>query len=233
MRLLFVFVVLLNVLYAGWHFYMPRDKEVKTGHLPVGLKTLTLLHEEQVPSVATARVDAVTQDEEGENPVKPIESKSEVVESACYTLGPFRDKNIMEQLQSAIAELVTDISVRKRKESEKHRYWVYVPAQKNRKQAKLMAKKLREKNINDFYVVLGGESRNSISLGHFKNAKHANRRAEKVAKLGFKTEINVIYRDYDMYWLDYRVDAVNGESGLSVDEYASDGVSQLVRDCKS
>lgn len=155
---------------------------------------------------------------------KPVES--------CYTLGPFKDKDIMQQVRVSLSEHVKDMSVRKLSDSEKHRYWVYIPPLKNRRQAKLMVNKLRESNVKDFYIILNGDTRNGVSLGHFKEQLHANRRFKKVSNLGYNVEIKVIYREFDVYWLDYQNNKSQSDVGFSVEEYATEGVSELVRDCE-
>jgi len=239
MRILLAFVIILNLLYAGWEYLNPAANSNFVHPLADNLKTLELLHEPVVEALITEE-NALAENndvaEESSNQLEMSDSGDEasslmIDEPSCYTLGPFKDKNIMQQLRETIAEYVTDMSVRKRQESEKHRYWVYVPALPDRKQAKLVAKQLRQKNLNDFYIVLSGKSKNSISLGHYREQKHANLRMKRVIDLGLKAEIDVIYRDYDIYWLDYKVDEVSGEPGFSVDEYISEGVSQLARDC--
>ena len=239
MRILLVFIIILNLLYAGWEYLSPAVVNNVIPPMADNLKTLELLHEVKTaesPDVETGLGLEIKNNEVKSGSIVDIDVDSglKAVDAvSCYTLGPFKDESIMRQLRESIAEYVTDISVRKRQESEKHRYWVYVPAMPDRKQARLVAKKLRQKKVNDFYIVLSGDAKNSISLGHFREPKHANRRMKRVVDLGFKVEINVIYRDYDIYWLDYQVETVNGAPGFSVDEYISDGVSQLFRACKS
>ncbi len=235
MRIFLVLIVILNLLYAGWAFLSPSKEGVGVAPLAGDLKMLELLHEDEVVALQGAAAEL-------NNSIASAVGVSESVVSAelksadskaCYTLGPFKDESIMLQLRESIAEYVTNISVRKRQQSEKHRYWVHMPALADRKQAKLMAKKLRQKKVNDFYIVLSGEAKNGISLGHFRLPQHANRRVKRLTGLGFRAEINIIYRDYDIYWLDYQVDTVDGVADFSVEEYVSDGISQLIRDCKA
>lgn len=237
MRIFLVFIVVLNLLYAGWEYLNPVTSKDVVQPLADNLKTLELLNEDKIDVLKVADQARKLEVEQGvEKPlavadVAEVESEIMQESAICYTLGPFKDENIMLQLRDSIAEFVTDLSIRKRQQSIKHRYWVYVPALSGKKQAKLMAKKLRQKQINDFYIVLRGSEKNSISLGHFREPAHANRRMRKVADLGFNAQIKVIYREYDIYWLDYRVETGSGEPGFSVDEYISEGVSQLVRGC--
>ncbi len=235
MRILLVFIIVLNLLYAGWEYLNPVVRDGGVPALANSLKTLELLNEDKIDLLKMQAEDnKLAEPANTEDVGEPVDSiPSESAESkTCYTLGPFKDKNIMQQLRESIAEYVSDIEVRKRQQSIKHRYWVYVPALPNKKQAKLMAKSLRQKKINDFYIVLSGSEKNSISLGHFREPTHANRRVKKVVALGFNAEIKVIYREYDIYWLDYQVNSDSAGADFSVDEYISDGVSQLVRDCR-
>lgn len=234
MRILLILIVALNLLYIGWEYLSPGVVSQVPSAMPGSLKTLELLHEGDAlaksPESTEGNDAGLTQVESSMTQAGEAQGHSR--QASCYTLGPFKDENIMQQLRESIAEYVTDISVRKRQQSIKHRYWVHVPALPDRKQAKLMAKKLRKKKINDFYIVLSGSQKNSISLGHFRDPKHANRRMKQVNDLGIAAETDVIYREYDIYWLDYQVDSMNGKSDFSVEEYISDGVSQLVRDCQ-
>lgn len=238
MRVLLIFIIILNLLYAGWEFLNPAENRNEIGSMSDSLKKLELLNEPEsaIKPPAANVLENEPDDKERLKQVADVNSRVDVngvaIDSiSCYTLGPFKDKNIMQQLRETIAEYVTDVTVRKRKESEKHRYWVYVAALPDRKQARLTAKQLRQKGINDFYIVLSGGSKNSISLGHFREPKHANLIMKRVIDLGFKAGIEVIYRDYDIYWLDYKVDGGGGESGFTVKEYISEGISQLARDC--
>jgi len=247
MRILLIFIIILNLLYAGWEYISPTAVTDVIPPMADDLTALELLHEaepgmqpgmQQLPEIEN--LSEVVSDTgiqlsavEADSGVVINSGTKSISSISCYTLGPFRDENIMQQLRESITEYVTNVSVRKRQESEKHRYWVYVPAVGGRKKAKLMAKKLRQKDVNDFYIVLSGSAKNSISLGHYREPKHANRRVKRVTGLGFNAQVKVIYREYDIYWLDYEVDAVNGVAGFSVDEYISEGVSQIARDCKA
>ena len=244
MRLFLVFIILLNVLYAGWEYLSPAVTDNGIPPLPDNLKTLELLREtkESVEeSVDTGSVDSVENDElDGSNNEGMEESQVVVVTQAiekesqvrsCFTLGPFKDKDIMQQVRLSLSEQVKGMEVRKLRDSEKHRYWVYIPSLGSRKKAKNMVEQLTEKDVKDFYIILNGDTRNGISLGHFKEQFHANRRFRKVKRLGFKAEIKVIYREFDVYWLDYEQKIEASSTPFSIDEYVTEGVSQLEREC--
>ncbi len=246
MRLLFIVIIALNLLYAIWEYRSPVDRERIHAPLAEDLNRLVLLNELNTEDddvgtgTGTAGISDATDDEEpgatGDEETEiaaDLASGAEQAGMACFTLGPYKDREIMEQLKESLAENVAEVSVRKRQQLEKHRYWVYIPVLLDRKAAKAMAKKLRSKNIKDFYIVLSGKKKNSISLGHYREPNHANRRVRKVIELGFEAEIDVIYREYDIYWLDYRIDRGKDGSGdvFSIDEFITDGVTKLDRQC--
>ena len=252
MRLFLVFIILLNLLYAAWQFLNPSVSDNSIAPLPDNLRTLELLRETRV-SPETEGVDNEDQqrgDESGDElAIADVTSgnvtldnvasgdagkDAEMVElvASCYTLGPFKDKEIMQQLKISLSEHVQNMSVRKLRESEKHRYWVYIPSLGSRKRARQMVERLRGSQIKDFYIILNGDARNGVSLGHFKEQRHANRRFKKVKDLGFNAEIKVIYRDFDVYWLDYQFAGDQVEGAFSIQEYVTEGVSQLERQCK-
>ena len=95
-----------------------------------------------------------------------------------------------------------------------------------------MARKLKQSKLKDFYVVLGGETKNSISLGHFKEPAYANRRARKVSQLGFDASIEVIYKKYNVHWIDYRAAKDDAELESMINNHVSEGVSRINRSCE-
>lgn len=240
MRLLLIFLIILNLLYAGWVYFSPAPTDNSLSPVVGDLKQLELLNEkERVTELELAESEQGTA---GQPDVADIDTGSGTgtatgsetnasLSLSCYTVGPFKDRSVMQQLRDSLSDHVSDVRVRKLTESEKHRYWVYLPALSSRKQAKAMAARLREKKIEDFYIVLKGDNKHSISLGHFREQKHANRRRKGLGKLGFDVEIDVIYRDLDVYWLDYRLSGPESDPGFELTEYVTEGVSQISRAC--
>jgi hypothetical protein len=232
MRLILILVAV-NVLYAGWEYLRPADAGSQLPPMDTRLARLQLLHEREAAvdaveatgepadqSLVADKPSAPEQDQQQDSPAKP----------KCYTLGPFKDRKIMQRVSESMAEQVDDISLRTLQESEKHRYWVYIPAAEDMAAAKQVAAQLRAKDFRDFYIVLRGDARNSISLGHFREAEHASRRLKKVTDMGFNADIEIIYRDYDVYWLDYRV-AGDEDAPAVADNYLAEGVSRITRPC--
>jgi len=232
MRLVLILVAI-NILYAGWEYLRPSD----AGSLPPPMDSrfarLQLLHEREaaVDMQLENNIEADLSTAAEQQVLQPqSQPQTAQVKQMCYTLGPFKDKKIMQRVSESMAEQVDDISLRTLQESEKHRYWVHIPAAANITAAKQLASQLRAKDFRDFYIVLRGDAKNSISLGHFREPGHASRRLKKVTDMGFDADIEIIYRDYDVYWLDYRV-AGNEDAQSVADNYLAEGVSRITRPC--
>ena len=220
MRIFLVFLVVLNLVYGVWQHYVPVSQVDRLPAMSKGLKSLELLSEVETVSVklSDASVESVT--------------KESPVATACYTLGPFKDKDLSDKAMAMLRGHVSDLKHRTREENEQQRYWVYIPSLKNRSEAIAKSKQLAKKKINDYYIIRTGDKNNGISLGHFKEKVHAYRRLEKLKSLGFEVEIEPIYHTYIVHWLDYRLSGEQPvENGVLV-EFQDDGIARLDRSCE-
>lgn len=230
MRLVLILVAI-NILYAGWEYLQPSAAGDQPQSMDSRLTRLQLLHEREVAVDAGDDTEADAGHLAAEKLAAPqAQQQNNLAKSMCYTLGPFKDRKIMQRVSESMAEQVDDISLRTLQESEKHRYWVHIPAAENIVEAKQLAAQLRAKDFRDFYIVLRGDAKNSISLGHFREPEHASRRLKKVSDMGFDADIEIIYREYDVYWLDYRV-AGDVDAQAVADNYLAEGVSRITRPC--
>ena len=110
MRILFYYLVLLNLLYAGWEYLRPTQTSVEVPPLSKSLATLELLEGSHNESAIELNNDTAETIEKSPERVEADEQeKSPLV---CHTLGPFKDEGIMQQVKESIAEAVQDVSVR-------------------------------------------------------------------------------------------------------------------------
>ena len=228
MRVLFYYLLVLNLLYAGWEYVQPTSQGVVVASLPEGLTQLELLSEVAV-KYAENEIPSNAESEKVASEEVEVEAPLEL---SCFTLGPFKDELVVRQIRESMAEEIEGIKVRTLEESEKHRYWVYIPSLPSRKQAKDVAYKLKRSKLKDYYVVLSGNTKNSISLGHFKEPGFANRRAKKVRDLGFAASIEVIYKKFNIHWIDYRAHKGDLELESLINNHVAEGVSRLDRTCE-
>ena len=229
MRTFFVFLLVLNLLFAAWQYFNPAKSELSVKPLPESLTPVRLINEAKEGAPLLVQSSAPI-----EKPLlslpEPMAQEPAVVD--CYTLGPFKDEGSINKAKKVLAERLDRMAIRKIEESERHRYWVYLPALENRKAAIAKSKDLAKRKIKDYYIVRSGEHNNGISLGHFKEKSHADRRVKKLIDLGFNAKMDVIYRRYNLYWLDYEANNEIQEHDVLIDSVTVDGVSRLTRACK-
>jgi len=233
MRIFFVFLLLINLLFAAWLYTQPDRQPAEIRPLPAELKTIQLLKN---PPTGTAPSLAENAEPATESPPAAPQPEPEPPQQApkrhCFTLGPFNEEAELLNVKNQLSEQVGDLQVRRREEREPHRYWVFIPPQKNRAQAIAMGQALAKKNVKDYYVLLRGDAINALSLGHFKEKSHADRRLRQLQKLGFDVQTEVIYRQYSLFWLDYSVSDGQQGSDELIAPYLVNGVARLDRDCE-
>jgi len=226
MRVFVLFLFIINLLIGAWIYMQPVKTNLPSMSMPGDLESLVLLSEANV------------QQEEDQSAVisehvKTEENKDVAVKVVmmCFTLGPFKDEVLLMQARERLSEQAVNMNVRKREESERHRYWVYLPAMSSRARAREKSKRLAQAKIKDYYIVHSGDKKNAISLGHFKEKKHADHRISRLKRHGFDTKMEVIFRQLDVFWLDYGLEESMEEADELIAEYLVDGVTRLDRSC--
>lgn len=218
MRMIFVFVLILNVLFAIWQYFRPQHVELGIDALPGHLTSIRLMRELPIDEVV-------------ESAAVNIGSDLESGRSFCHTLGPFTDSQMTEELKQRLHELTDKLAVRVIEENELYRYAVYVPA-KNHEDAVVISKMLALQDVTD-YLVMKKDGKKRVSLGHFKEKAYADKRAQQIAELGFKPEIEVVFRQYRLYWLDYELtEAKKSSVDALISPYLQNDISLLNRDCE-
>lgn len=154
---------------------------------------------------------------------------------ACFTLGPFHDLDKLRSFMREIKPYVAEADFRGEEENRLSVYWVYLPPEKNRKQARKTGKLLKDKKIKDFYIIREGEKNNGISLGYFRNKNRAFRLKKKVKNLGFDVQVEPIFKTYTVYWLGYQLLSGVDIPEAIIEEYSqptkTGKISRLSRDC--
>lgn len=228
MRLFFLFLLIVNGLFALWIYSQPQKQAASLPPLPAGMAAIELLHPaavEPMPSPANDPSDE-------EMPAVPVAEKVVSEQPRCYTLGPFADQADADSVRRELEELADRVALRKRAEREVHRYWIYIPSLGSRTQAIEVSKSLARNNIKDYYIVRSGDNNNAISLGHFREKKHADRRIRLLESLGFEVNKEQIYRQYDLFWLDFRLAASRSLEPVNALASGTEGVARLERSCE-
>ncbi len=194
MRLLFLFLVLVNGLIYLWYTLHSQPVQA-TAQIPFGdAPELVLLSE--AGEVAPVKEDIT-------------ESLPEVVVDntpvqRCYTLGPFMNK---ESMVGATQTLMLSGRAFEKRVSEKKEqigYWVYLPPFATIDEAREKAQEFKLLGDKHFYVVKSpSEYVNAISLGVFKGKENAERRHRQIQNMGYEARLEGRFRQNPVFWLDY------------------------------
>lgn len=219
MRMLFLFLLLLNLLFYGWQTWYPQQTVAMVDPLPDSLSSIKLMRETEAGNLS-----------------HQIEVESEKMgvqpnTNSCHTLGPFEDEQVVNEIKQKLRALTTQLTVRVIQESQLHRYWVYLNVASN-DEALEVSKRLVQQNVSDYYVMTSRPDK-KVSLGHFKEKTYADRRAQQLKQLGFPVETEVVYHYFKLYWLDYELIETHRDSVKElITPYLKNEISILNRECE-
>lgn len=121
----------------------------------------------------------------------------------CYQAGPFADEVDQEQALSALRAQRYEAVAKIVDRGVEKEHWVLIPPIASRPEALDVLQTLKQLKI-DSYLVTEGEYRNAISLGLFVREGSAVGVAERVASLGYETEVRIKERPKSEYWVEVR-----------------------------
>lgn len=127
----------------------------------------------------------------------------------CFELGPFTSQGELRRAFSALEPFVERSRERRESASQIDGYWVFLPAVGSREDAIELGRQLSAVGVRDYYVVTGGDSENTISLGVFDDEINAGGRAQTLIDLGFDAQVRQRTEEVASYWLDYAPRANN------------------------
>ena len=196
MRLLFLFLVLMNGLIYLWYNFYQQPVHAASVTMNSSAPKLVLLSEQAMMDEKSADADT------------PLTTRADVKKSQtgkqCYTLGPFMTN---ESVASASEKLMLSGRPFEKSVSEKKEqigYWVFMPPMKTRDEAVNKAEELRLLGDTQFYVVQQpAEYENAVSLGVFRSKANAKRRFLQLKNFGYEVKLEGRYRQNPVYWLNY------------------------------
>ena len=257
MRWLFLLLLMTNIAYISWEINKPSDdaivKKTAVSHIPplVLVTELDLtknevietvdkteaVEEENIPveSDTKVEIEVVKKDSiEVVTDVKPVKTVVEppaLIAGSCYTLGPFRELDELRVFTRSIIDYVVDVSFRSREEREVSLFWVYLEPESDSAAAHKLSKRLISKKIRDYYIISSGEHQYGISLGHFKDKERASSHAKRLKKLGFNPVVETVFKNYVIYWLDYKHKQGRQIPDEIFTKLMNDRMSKLNREC--
>ncbi len=201
MRLLFLFLVLINGIVYLWFTANRQSVNAAPTIIPNGnAPRLVLLSESD-------------RDFKSENTNTPTNHTAvELGSRACFTLGPFMNQESM--LEASEKLILSGHSFEKRVSEKKEQigYWVYLPPFEALDAAQEKAQEFKLLGDKHYYVVKPpSDYAYGISLGVFKSRENAEKRHRQIKNLGYDALLEGRFRQNPVYWLDY-VESDNRES---------------------
>ncbi len=219
MRNLFFMLVIANVLFFGWQFWV-REPE------PVGV---TIIDPEEIgerveligdavpelPVVPTAALDSV--------PDAPAKAVVASIGRICVSIGPFTEVEDAQAELRALRSGNADVVQRAAQGNLFVGHWVYVDSIATRSQARALLAKLQDGGIKEAYLIGGNPGEDVISLGIFSSLDGAERTELRAKSIGIEARMDDRYRQSTVFWLDLRLQ--QGEQGSAlVESYGEDKV---------
>jgi hypothetical protein len=226
MKTFFLLLLLTNIVFAMLQWLMPYEQVFSYSRQVAAAEQLRLVDEAE----SQAAIQIEQRDQQEFIDELPMTEEVPAVK-LCYTLGPFKDKKLVQEVLQNFKQNNLAVSSRASVEKEYLGVMVFIDGHETRKQATSTAQSLADKGVRDYMIVNEEDKTHALSLGVFGLKKNADRRMERIAALGYKVNSEARYRNRTIYWLDY--DEIENESlQRLVDKLKIDqGISRISRQC--
>lgn len=196
MRLLFLFLILINGLIYLWYTFYSEPLQATT-QIPFGAAPKLVL-------LSEAGEIKTTQEATDQGPPALSADVPDAPVQRCYTLGPFMNKEIMVEASQTLTLSGRAFEKRVSEKKEQIGYWVYLPPFSSIEKAQEKAQEFKLLGDRHFYVVKSpSEYANAISLGVFRDKENAQRRHRQIRNLGYEARLEGRFRQNPVFWLDY------------------------------
>lgn len=218
---IFLVLVLVNIGYFGWNFFLPKVEQPGAAAILAASRPdqrLSLVTERRPKGAAKVEVEGA-----GMNAAVDVVPPPVVVDAVttvaatskqCYWVGPYAGT---EQRKAAQARfLASGLLVREESiAGTATDYWVFFPAFVTRDQAEAKLAEFRRRGVDSF-IVNEGAFVNAISLGHFSQAEKAQAFMARLQGEGWPVEIRSQPKAARELWL-YIAPGQNKDSRLLID----------------
>lgn len=169
MRLLFLVLLLANLGFFAYHWYL--DETVDAAAQIAVLQ----INPEKIRPVAADASSAV------------VAAPAAPPPTACVEWGSFGGPDIA-RADAALAALGLPAEGTQRRVTDVDGYWVHMPVLKTKAEVDRKLGELKALGVTDFYVVQdAGPWRNAVSLGLFKSEEAANAELERLRQRGVRS----------------------------------------------
>jgi hypothetical protein len=226
MRGFFVLLLLSNVLYFSWNFYISDKPDVDVLAPEMLGERLIMLSELAVNERPPLRKGQLEQTPLTTNGPEKAARTSPPNDTRCLTVRNIPDRADVDKLIELLRESGAMQIETGEEAGLRISYWVMLPAFQNRNEANAIATRLAGQQLRDFFVIRSGEHENAISLGVFSSLARAQSRQAQISALnvsGIKPEIETMQLPVRSHWVAFRV----GADGVSVPEAQLQSVGEL------
>jgi len=182
MRSVFLFLLLLNILYALWQLQDGRADQALYEQADAPL--------EVIPDAVNT--DTVLSD----NRVRQVDEVSQTV--LCVYLGAFERAAEAEQVRQRLLALSIQSSVQARDVKDAADYWLVMPVQGGQAAAMSRLAGLQEQGVDSF-LITQGRLANNISLGVFGREDIALARQAQLEEQGYVVQVEVLDKTHSEY----------------------------------
>lgn len=181
MRSVFLFLLLLNVLYALWQL---QDDRASQSLYEAADRSL-----EQLPESSARSPDLVRPDRAAE---------SEPRAGLCVNLGVFPSAEKAEQLRQRLLALSVGSDVISREVADTLDYWLVLPVRGGRQEAVSRLNLLQGQGVDSFLITQGPLT-GSISLGVFSREDYALARQAQLQAQGYQVNVEMLEKTTNQY----------------------------------
>jgi hypothetical protein len=208
MRILCLLLILVNVLYFIWSQLV--DVQVNALDRPARRTADApprIVLAKEAPELAQEAAEETPpiepqRDAPIESPTQQMARAAESDTLTCTSVGPFAELAEAAQAQAALRG--AGFNPRQRVEQGELwvGYWVSVQNISTRADAEDAVATLKSNDIDDVYLMPGGDPSYTLSLGVFSDYQRAQRRADEVRAVGLEPKVEDRKRAGSVYWLD-------------------------------
>ena len=120
----------------------------------------------------------------------------------CFSFGPIADGTDLSGIEAWLQQQGGIAELRVGERRELSRYWVYFPPLPSRRAAVERVGQMRERGIEDIYIIPRGDMANAISLGVYSRQESLHRRVGELQRNGFEPSTVPRYKTEKASWLD-------------------------------
>ena len=143
-------------------------------------------HEDAVataPAVEPQEPESVA---EPESPEEPEETVAQAPGERCIQAGRFRERKDADEAAALMrAHGARALKVRSEEQQIVKNYQVYLPPTGSREAAWALVRELRDKGVEDLWIIDRGSQINGVSLGVYRNRRYMSRRVAELEKMGY------------------------------------------------